>query len=97
MFGMVQVVALMWCMLKWPLLSVARISVRYTQHLCTGCCLVYVCWCLQLRSPTTSFADKNSVQRLAADTLPNQAHVTAFNVQVRCTDSQAALLQQSAW
>jgi hypothetical protein len=38
---------------------------------------------LQLRSPTTSFADKNSVQRLAGDSLPNQAHVTAFNVQVR--------------
>lgn len=36
----------------------------------------------QMRSPTTSFADKNSVQRLAGDVLPNQAHVTAFNVQV---------------
>jgi hypothetical protein len=38
---------------------------------------------LQMRSPTTSFADKNSVQRLAGDSLPSQAHVTAFNVQVR--------------
>jgi hypothetical protein len=46
--------------------------------------------CPQMRLPTTSFADKNSVQRLAADVLPNQPHVTAFNVQVRCSLACAA-------
>lgn len=44
-------------------------------------CVLRGC-CLQARPATTSFADKHSVQRLAADALPNQPHVTAFNVQV---------------
>lgn len=58
--------------------------------------LTHVCLCLQMRLPTTSFADKNSVQRLAADVLPNQPHVTAFNVQVRCCLASACMLPRAA-
>ena len=36
----------------------------------------------QVRRPGTSFADKNSVQRLAGDALQGFPHVTTFNLQV---------------
>lgn len=35
---------------------------------------------LQMRRPGTSFADKNSVQRLAGDALQGLSHITTFNL-----------------
>lgn len=35
---------------------------------------------LQMRKPGTSFADKDSVQRLAGDALQGLLHITTFNL-----------------
>jgi len=37
----------------------------------------------RMRRPGTSFADKNSVQRLAGDALSGLPHITTFNMPVR--------------
>lgn len=45
----------------------------------------------QMRKPGTSFADKNNVQRLAADALQGMPHVTSYNLQVRRAHAPSCL------